>query len=83
LLKEQHTGEENGGMAPVSEEEQPGNVELELDFPAETGGVGMALQDSDSEPEESDKHEFITDAMGWNVSFAVLVKTNYTNQSPS
>jgi hypothetical protein len=65
-------------MAPVCEEEQPGNVELELDVPEETGGDGMALQDSDSEPEESDKHEFITDAMGWNVSSLVLVKTNCT-----
>jgi hypothetical protein len=65
-------------MAPVCEEEEPRNVELELDVPAETGGVGMALQDSDSEPEESDKHEFITDAMGWNVSSAAPVKTNCT-----
>jgi hypothetical protein len=61
-------------MAPVCEEEQPGNVELELEVPEETEGVGMALRDSDSEPEESDKHEFITDAMGWNVSSVVLVK---------
>lgn len=61
-------------MAPVCEEEEPGNVELQLDVPADNGGVGMALQDSDSEPEESDKHEFITDAMGWNVSLVVLVK---------
>jgi hypothetical protein len=70
LLKEQHAQQENGAMASVREDEQPpGNVELELDVPEETGGgPAMALQDSDSEPDESDKHEFITDAMGWNVS---------------
>ncbi|PNF14104.1 unc-13-like protein 4B [Cryptotermes secundus] len=67
LLKEQHAHQETGGMALVCEEEQPENVELELEVPEESGGVGMALQDSDSEPEESDKHEFITDAMGWNI----------------
>lgn len=76
LLKEQHAEKENGGMAPVHEEEEPGNVELELDVPADNGGVGMALQDSDSEPEESHKHEIITDAMGWNVSLVVIIK-NY------
>jgi hypothetical protein len=65
-------------MAPVCEEEQPGNVELDLDVPAETGDVAMALQDSESEAEESDKHEFITDAMGWNVSCVLLAKTNRT-----
>ena len=61
-------------MAPVREEEESGNVELELNVPEDNGGAGMALQDSDSEPEEFDKHELITDAMGWNVSFVVLVK---------
>jgi len=61
-------------MAPVREEEEPGNVELELDVPEDNGSARMPLQDSDSEPEESDKHEFITDAMGWNVSLVVLVK---------
>jgi hypothetical protein len=65
-------------MAPVCEEEQPRNVELDLDVPAETGDVAMALQDSESETEETDKHEFITDAMGWNVSSVLLAKTNYT-----
>lgn len=74
LLKQQHAEEEDGGMAPVREEQEPGNVELELDVPENNRGPGMALQDSDSEPEESDKNEFITDAMGWNVSLVVLVK---------
>jgi len=60
-------------MAPVREEE-PGKVERELGVPEDNGGAGMALQYSDSEPEESDKHEFITDVMGWNVSLVVLVK---------
>jgi hypothetical protein len=46
-------------MAPVRDEEKE---------PEDNGNSGMALQDSDFEPEESDKHEFITDAMGWNVS---------------
>jgi hypothetical protein len=66
LLKEQHAQEENGdGLASVNEEQQ-------LDDAAETGGgPAMALQDSDSEPDDSDKHEFITDAMGWNVSSRV------------
>jgi hypothetical protein len=63
-------------MAPVCEEEQPGNVQLELEVPGEPGDVAMALQDSDSEPEESDKHEFITDAMGWNVSSVLVATTN-------
>jgi len=67
LLKQQHAEEEDGGMAPVREEQEPGNVELELDVPENNRGPGMALQDSDSEPEESDKNEFITDAMGWNI----------------
>lgn len=58
----------------MREEEEPGNVKLELDDPEDNGGAGMILQDSDSEPEEFDKHELITDAMGWNVSLVVLVK---------
>jgi hypothetical protein len=78
LLKEQHAQQDTAEMAPVCEEEESGNVELELDVPAEAGVVGMALQDSDSEPEESDKHEFITDAIGWNVSPVLLANTNYT-----
>jgi hypothetical protein len=68
LLKEQHSRQENGdGAACLHEGQEPRSVELEV--PAESGGgPAMVLQDSDSELEETDKHEFITDAMGWNVS---------------
>lgn len=71
MLKEQHSQQEDGdGLASVREDEQPRSVELQLDIPEETGegSPAMALQDSDSEPDDADKREFITDAMGWNVS---------------
>ncbi|XP_021939432.1 protein unc-13 homolog 4B isoform X2 [Zootermopsis nevadensis] len=70
LLKEQHSQQEDGdGLASVREDEQPRSVELQLDIPEETGegSPAMALQDSDSEPDDADKREFITDAMGWNI----------------
>jgi len=57
LLKHQHAEEEDGGMAPALKEE----------LPEDNGAVEMAIQDNDSEPEESHKHELITDAMGWNI----------------
>ncbi|XP_069677889.1 protein unc-13 homolog 4B isoform X4 [Periplaneta americana] len=60
LLKEQQA-EESAEPA-----EEAGNVELELDVPPENGDSGIALQDSDTEA-EPDTHEFITDAMGWNI----------------
>ncbi|PSN50659.1 Protein unc-13 4B, partial [Blattella germanica] len=73
LLKEQTAEKENGEMAPVEENthsRKKRNVELDLDEPEENGDYEsplQPLQDSDTEPEELDKNEFITDAIGWNI----------------
>ncbi|KAJ9577898.1 hypothetical protein L9F63_025244, partial [Diploptera punctata] len=60
LLKEQT----EDGMAPVGEDPEPRNVEEQEEM--SEGDSGLVLQDSDTEPEELDKNDLITDAMGWN-----------------
>ncbi|KAJ9587180.1 hypothetical protein L9F63_019299, partial [Diploptera punctata] len=61
LLKEQT----EDGMAPVGEDPEPRNVEEQEEM--SEGDSGLVLQDSDTEPEELDKNDLITDAMGWNI----------------
>ena len=61
-------------MAPQSEE-----LEHRAEDEQGENDSGLALQDSDTEPEELDKSELITDAMGWNVSTTKMLVMKHTS----
>lgn len=54
-------------MEKVSEEEEKGNVEMEIEVKEENGGEGMVIKEREYEKEEYEKKELINEEMGWNI----------------